>query len=324
MRPLNRVTLALGAGGARGYAHIGAIQALQGRGIEIVGIAGSSMGALVAGVHAAGKLDEFAQWAVSLSQRDVLRLLDVSFTAPGLIRAERVLDRVREILGDVLIEDLPVPLTAVATDLLARREVWIQRGRLDLAIRASIALPGILTPVMLNDRLLADGGLMDPVPVAPTASIAADAAIAVSLGGERQGVAEGAAVRESAEPRAMDEWVERIRRGAAQALDTELMRALVTRGRAADADAVPLVPVDSGFGELPAGLTRFEVMNRSIEAMQTLVTRYRLAGFPPDVLITVPRDACGTLDFHRAAAMIELGRTLTDRQLDALEADEPA
>lgn len=128
MRP-RRVSLVLGAGGARGYAHIGAIAELTERGYEIVAVAGSSMGALVGGLYAAGKLDEFAEWALGLSRRDVLRLVDVSVAGPGLARAERVMSTIRELVGDARIEDLAVPFTAVGTDLFDHREVWFQRGR---------------------------------------------------------------------------------------------------------------------------------------------------------------------------------------------------
>src|SRR3954468_13867645 len=131
-----RVALALGSGGARGYAHIGAIQVLEERGYEIVTIAGSSMGALVGGLCAAGKLPEYTEWVCGLSQFDVLRLLDLSLSAPGAIRAEKIFARVRELLDGVLIEDLPIPFTAVATDLAARKAVWFQRGPAQVAIRA--------------------------------------------------------------------------------------------------------------------------------------------------------------------------------------------
>ena len=181
----NRVALALGSGGARGYAHIGVINELQERGYEIVGIAGSSMGALVGGLQAAGKLDEFAEWAKSLTQRAVLRLLDPSITAAGVLRAEKILDAVRDILGEVTIEELPIPYTAVATDLIAGKSVWLQRGPVDEAIRASIAIPGVIIPHVLDGRLLADGGILDPLPMAPIAAVNADLTIAVSLSGQR-------------------------------------------------------------------------------------------------------------------------------------------
>ncbi len=268
-----RVSIVLGAGGARGYAHIGAIAVLAERGYEVVAVAGCSMGALVGGIFAAGELDGFAKWALGLHQRDVARLVDVaSPTEPGVVRARRVVDRVRELVGERRIEDLALPFTAVATDLLARREVWFQRGPLDVAIRASIAMPGIFTPVMVDGRLLADGGLLEPLPVAPTAAVPDDLTVAVALDGGRQ----------ASGPVAVDEA--------------------------------------EGPDVLPTGLGKFDVMTYALQAMQDVIGRVRLASFPPDVLVEVPRDACGTLDFHRAETMIELGRTLTVKALDEFEA----
>jgi NTE family protein len=179
-----RVALALGSGGARGYAHIGVIEELEAQGFDIVGIAGTSMGALVGGLYAAKQLTAYADWARSLSQRDVLRLLDPTITGPGMLRADKVISKVTELVGDVHIEDLGIPFTAIASDLTARKEVWFQRGRLDTAIRASIAIPGLITPVVMNGRLLADGGLMNPVPVVATAAIPCDVTVGVSLAGD--------------------------------------------------------------------------------------------------------------------------------------------
>lgn len=151
-----RTALALGSGGARGYAHIGVIKALQDRGCQIVCVAGSSMGALVGGVFAAGRLDGFTEWVLGLSRRGVLGQVDPSHTTAGVIRAERVLSNMAEFVGDRRIEDLPVRFTAVAVDLLAGREAWLAEGPLDRAIRASIGMPGIFTPVVMNGRLYVD------------------------------------------------------------------------------------------------------------------------------------------------------------------------
>jgi NTE family protein len=318
------VALALGSGGARGYAHIGAIQMLEERGYEIATIAGSSMGALVGGLRAADKLGEYTSWVRGLSQFDVLRLLDLSLSSPGAIRAERVFGRVRELLDGALIEDLPMPFTAVATDLAARKAVWFQRGPVHVAIRASIAIPGLFTPVMLNGRLLVDGGLMDPVPIAPTAAIGADVTVAVSLDGERRAAHEGTPTSETAEARPVEEWIDRFRRGASHLLESDMVKAITSRfGRAPDEGVVDLDDGDDPFEALPAGLSRFDVVNQSFEAMQSVLARYRLAGYAPDVLITVPKDACRSLDFHRAAEMIELGRSLTESALDAADLAPP-
>ena len=313
-----RCALALGAGGARGYAHIGVIEVLEERDFEIVNIAGSSMGALVGGLYAAGKLDAYTEWVTTLSQLDVLRLLDVSLTKPGMIRAEKLFARTRELLAGVQIEDLPIPFTAVASDLLAGKPIWFQRGPVETAVRASIAMPGVFTPLMLNGRVLVDGGLMDPVPVAPTAAAHADVTIAVDLGGDRAVSPDGAPARETAEARPIEEWAERFRHGAANVFDRDLVRSLLNRmgGQSGPDHDAPDVSAPDAQEAWPSGLGRFDVMNQSLEAMQRLLTRYRLAGDQPDVLISVPKDACRTLDFHRASDMIALGRELTIAALD--------
>ncbi|GAW51971.1 MULTISPECIES: patatin-like phospholipase family protein [unclassified Nocardioides] len=288
-----RVALALGSGGARGYAHIGAVEEIRARGHEIVAVAGSSMGALVGGLMCAGHLDEYTQWARSLSQRDVIRLLDPKWSAPGAIGAGRIFDEVERLVGGLQIEDLPVAFTAVATDLHARREVWFQRGPLTSALRASIAIPGVITPVVMNGRLLADGGLMNPVPIEPTAASAADLTVAISLQGARTAREPATPAREPAPSTWREELVERVRR---------------TVGRPAEPDSEPTL-LDQ--------LRISDVVGMSMDAMQGLITRYRMAGLPPDVLVTVPVGAARSLDFHRAAEMIELGRTLTAAALDA-------
>jgi NTE family protein len=316
-----RVALALGSGGARGYAHIGVINELHERGHEIVGIAGSSMGALVGGLEAAGKLDEYALWASSLTQRAVLRLLDPSITAAGVLRAEKILDAVRDILGDVTIESLPVPFTSVATDLLTGKSVWMQRGPVDDAIRASIAIPGVITPHLLDGRLLADGGILDPIPMAPVAAVVADATIAVSLGGD-----DPETHRSDHEPRASVEWFNRMWRSTSSLLDTKAARSLLETptgravlGRFVAGDEALDEPVHAEVVAVPK-LSGFEVMNRVIDIAQGALARHTLAAYPPDTLIEVPRTVCRSLDFHRAAEVIEVGQELASAALDALEA----
>ena len=324
----SRIALSLGSGGARGYAHIGVIEELEAQGHEIVGVAGTSMGALVGGLYAAGKLEEYSEWARSINQRELLRLLDVSWRAPGAIRGERIFARVQQILGDAMIEDFAIPFTAVATDLLARKEVWFQRGRADVALRASIALPTIFTPVMLNGRLLADGGMMNPLPIAPLSSLHADAVVAVDLTGVPEDAGQHP-VQETAEVLPESEWRDRFRRTASQVVDADLTRRLLARvGRGRDGEEdldlgdVPVeedpaeVPV-SPFGELPPKLRTLEVMELSLDALQSVVARYRLAGYPPDLTIRLPKNVARTLDFHRAAEMIELGRAATKEALAA-------
>ena len=298
-----RVALALGSGGARGYAHLGAIEVLRERGHQIVAIAGASMGALVGGLAAAGKDTQFAQWAQTLTRRDVAGYLDLTLTGPGLMRADRILEQVSQMLDGARIEDLPIPFTAVATDITARRPVWFQRGPVDVAIRASISIPGAFTPVVVNGRLLADGGLVNPVPIEPTAVIDAEITVAVSLTGPTAAGAAPAPLRESADGQAAGDWADRLR----SLTDRLRMGRQTATWRHADGDLL---------GELPAGLRTIDVVNLSLDTMTDLITRYRMASNPPDVLVEVPADACDVMDFHRAGEMIQLGRDLATAALD--------
>ncbi|BBX46065.1 patatin family protein [Mycobacterium cookii] len=317
-----RVALALGSGGARGYAHIGVIHELRDRGYQIAGIAGSSMGALVGGLQAADHLDEFADWARSLTQRAILRLLDPSIMAAGVLRAEKILDAVRDILGDVCIEELPIPYTAVATDLLTGKSVWLQRGPVDEAIRASIAIPGVIAPHVVGGRLLADGGILDPLPMAPIAAVNADLTIAVSLSGS-----ETIADSES-ESRLSTDWLNRMLRSTSALFDSASARSLFSRFGASDAEDVEAdvdetpEDVSDDEPEVPR-LGSFEVMNRTIDIAQAALARHTLAAYPPDLLIEVPRSACRSLEFHRAAEVIEIGRELATQALDNLDWPPP-
>ncbi len=167
--PVDRpIALALGAGGARGLAQIGVIEVLEERGFRIAATSGSSSGALVGGIHAAGRLREFDERLRRMSRRDFLRLLDPGWRGSGLLRGRRLVDAMREVVGDPLIEDLPVAFTAVAVDLKRQREVWLQRGPLWDAVRASFAIPGLFTPHTVGGRSLVDGGLLAPLPIAAT------------------------------------------------------------------------------------------------------------------------------------------------------------
>ena len=320
-----RVALALGSGGARGYAHIGVINELRSRGYEVVGITGSSMGALVGGVYAAGSLDEFTEWAQTLTQRAMLRLLDPSISAAGVLRAGKILDAVRDMLGDATIENLPIPFTAVATDLIAGKSVWLQRGPVDSAIRASIAIPGIVAPHVLDGRLLADGGILDPLPMAPIASVNADITIAVSLSGTDTDLrAEDASGLETTATR---ERLNRLLRSTSALLETPTARSVLSRFGTSTENASATEDYDADIyevGDAPMPkLGSFAVMNRTIEIAQAALARHQLAAYPPDLLIEIPRSTCRSLDFHRADEVIGVGRELTARALDSLsDADD--
>lgn len=226
------VALTLGSGGARGYAHIGAIEVLQERGYNIIAISGCSMGALIGGMFAAGKMQDYKDWVTGLGQFDMLKLLDVTFTSVGAIRGEKVFSIVREILGDTRIEDLPIAYTAVATDLLAHKEIWFQEGPLDRAIRASIAIPSVVTPLVLDGRVLVDGALLNPLPIIPTISAHADLVVAVNLSGEdeqRRRIPDAAFATDDDAASDMDEWVDAIRDKASRWFDWDTLKSLTSR-----------------------------------------------------------------------------------------------
>ncbi len=300
-------------------------RALEERGLKVVTVAGTSMGALVGGMLAAGRLEEYAEWACALRQRDVLRMMSPRLSSAGMVNADRLLESLAPIFEDVNIEDLDIPFTAVATDLAARREVWFQRGPLRAAVRASIAIPGVFSPVMLNGRILVDGGLTNPVPLDPTAGVPSDLTIAVSLTGPRvrevEPVGHGSVlVGESAEPQRFEEWRHRLKRTRAifGRAEGELPDPLQDSVQ----DSLP-DPVQErtawGTEPLPSELGLFDVTAQSFEAMQAVVGRFRMAAMPADVHVTIPVDAARSLDFHKAPELIKLGWDLTMRALDAAE-----
>ncbi|MBU6246204.1 MAG: patatin-like phospholipase family protein [Xanthomonadaceae bacterium] len=275
------VALALGAGGAKGLAHIGVIEEIESAGYEISAIAGSSMGALIGGIYAMGKLDVYRDWVSTLAKLDVLRLLDWTFSGGGLIKGEKIIGTLRELIGDVHIEDLPLAYTAVATDLEREREVWLTRGSLFEAIRASIAIPTIFRPHRLGGRLLLDGALLNPVPVTPLIRERADYLFAVSV--------DGPAESARGEP------------GPGQAPDDEGHRGGLGEWLG------KLLPVGSGTPR-QAAPGALELLNQSMDLMQANLSRLRLAAYAPDLLIQMPRDASTAFEFHRAKELIELGR----------------
>ncbi len=308
-----RVAVALGAGGARGYAHIGVLDVIAERGHEVVTIAGTSMGALVGGMAAAGKLPAYTDWARSLTQTQVLRLLDPTISGAGAIRGERVISKVREILDGARIEECAIPFTAVATDLNNRREVWFQHGPVVTAIRASIAIPSVITPVVVGGRLLVDGGLMNPVPITPTAATLSDLVVAVSLQGrERHGPVADTPHEPATPVRTPHEATTGTWRSLASRLSTLRDELLPD-----EEEPERLQDDPWRYHQAPKDVTTADVFNRSFDTMAALITRYRLASSPPDVLVHIPVDSCRTMEFHRAAEMIALGRDLARKAFDA-------
>ncbi|GAB4170990.1 MAG: patatin-like phospholipase family protein [Rhodocyclaceae bacterium] len=287
------VSLVLGSGGARGLAHIGVIEYLNARGYDIRSIAGTSIGAVIGGIYAAGELETYTRWVTALSRTDVLRLLDLAFSRSGLVKGDRIIGVLRKLVGDRNIEDLPVAFTAVATDVRDQKEVWLSRGPLFDAIRASIAIPTFFTPHAHGGRLLLDGGLVNPVPIAPTLKDPTDLTVAVMTGARPlpeldRAPTQTARSEEAGEySRRIAGFIDRLRRSQGSG------------------------PQRSGVEEM--GM--IELLLRSTETMQNTIARLKMAAYSPDRVVEIPRNACGFLEFHRAREMIELGRREAERVL---------
>ncbi|WP_028238846.1 patatin-like phospholipase family protein [Stutzerimonas azotifigens] len=328
-----KVALVLGSGGARGYAHIGAIEELESRGYQIGCIAGCSMGAVIGGIHAAGKLALYREWIESLDYLDLLRLLDLSFSL-GAIRGDKVFGRIREIVGDIAIEDLPIPFTAVATDLTNQQEVWFQEGSLHQAMRASAAIPSLFTPVIQGNRMLVDGGLLNPLPIVPVVSSHCDMIVAVNLNAtnhkryplpviERPPAAKGRFDLMVDTLSARLPFWKRDTGLELLADATVVDEAPLSEQPPAAPEPTPSSPKSAEGSHVvdvagPASL--LELVNHSFEVMQTSLAQYKIAGYPPDVLINVPRRACRFFEFYKAEELILLGRIIARDALDHYEA----
>ena len=308
------VSLVLGSGGARGNAHIGVIEELLERDYKIISVAGCSMGALVGGVFAAGKLDAYKEWATSRSYFDILRLVDLSFDAFGLIQGDRVFAIIKDLVGPCRIEELPLSYTAVATDLSNQKEIWFQEGDLFEAMRASIAIPSLFSPVVKGERVLVDGGLLNPVPIIPTVSDHADIIVAVNLsappltrGGEES---EPPLYRDQAG--FMDEW------NAGTAIGKAGMEA-DKKEVASPPESKASEPLSKRHEKRNNQIGRLEMIYQSVEVMQSHLTQYKIAGYPPDVLIEIPKSSCRFFEFHRAQEMVDIGREAAKHVLDHYE-----
>lgn len=316
-----RVALVLGSGGARGYAHIPVINELVARGHDIVAVGGCSMGALIGGYYAAGKLDDFTEMALGLSQADLIRLADPALTEPGFLGLKRVSHMLAEILGPTLIEELPMPYTAVATDLLNRREVWFTEGSLYAAIRASISIPVAFTPVRIAGRVLVDGGILNPLPLETVTWTNADVTVAVSLLERELTALHASSTEEPAkqiESRQLEPRPIEPKHGALDRWEGSWLGALVRRMAPQRPEVAPGVPLDDAFEPLPKGLTSVDVMMKALDAMQSVISTARTGVHPPDVLVKVPAERFDVSDFHRCRAIMDLGLELAVEEFDRM------
>jgi NTE family protein len=284
------VSLVLGSGGARGLAHIGVIEQLTRDGFEIKAIAGSSMGALIGGIYATGKLDVYTKWVTALQRSDVIRLLDLSFGRNGLIKGDRIIKVLQSLIGDANIEELPIRFTAVATDLEDEKAVWFDDGPLFDAIRASIAIPTIFTPHQYRGRQFLDGSLVNPIPIEPTLKDGNGLTIAVNLSGMSTAVAKPKRSRPAQENHLRTTRQQRI----AQFVD-DLKQRLEWRSQ----DTLSLL----------------DIIIKSMSIMESTLVQSQLKAYAPDLVIDIPKNACNFYEFHRAGELIALGKRRTEAAL---------
>lgn len=289
------ISLVLGSGGARGLAHIGVIRWLEEQHYEIQSISGSSIGALIGGLYACGKLDQYENWLKGLSKTEIIGLLDIAWDRSGLIKGEKLMRFLETLIGNPNIEDLPIPFTAVATDIHHEKEVWFQKGSLLEAMRASFSLPMIFMPHKYKGYTLIDGGVLNPIPIAPTFGQNSDLTIAVNLGGKPQVKQDSIPSKTQSIQGLEEDWFADL---------NDLVSAIKTYF---SQEEPPI--------KTPFSWDVYDISNKAFDSMQNSIARQQLAAYPPDITIEIPRNACGMLEFTMVTQMVELGYTTCAKTL---------
>ena len=298
------IGIALGSGAARGWSHVGVLQALAEQGIEPDIVCGCSMGALVGAAYVAGELDTLDKRARSMNWREIVRFLDIDLTNGGLIEGKRIMSFMKTLKEDAPIESFEIPFAAIATDLLTGREIWLQQGSIVDAVRASMAMPGLFSPVKLNGKWLLDGALVNPVPVSACRALGADIIIAVNLNGGLVGKHTHPSLAEKMQENTTSTGMD-ILDGLFKEVPSSISKSLKK-----------IVP-----DLLMSGSTTpsyFDVSASAINIMQDQITRSRLAGEPPHIMFTPQLSDLGILEFNRAEEAIAEGRNSVRRSLPIL------
>lgn len=276
-----KVALVLSGGGARGIAHIGAIEELEQQGFQIHSIAGTSMGAVVGGVYAAGKMKEYKEWMCTLDRQKVLNLIDFTLSTQGLIKGDRVFARMKEFIPDTHIEDFPIDFAAIAADIIHHKEVIFRTGSMYDAIRASVAIPSVITPVKTNGTVLVDGGVMNNIPVNRVKRIDGDILIVVNVNADIP--VEKPVVTAQEEKQNRRAYLQKIR---------EFQQHLYKVHPKSKTEKM-------GY---------FNLIDKTISTMTYQMGRMMLERYTPDVLVEVSRNTCSTFDFYKAEELVETGR----------------
>jgi NTE family protein len=290
-----KIALVLSGGGARGIAHIGVIEELEKRGYEITSIAGTSMGAVVGGMYAAGKLEKYKEWMCSLDKRKVFSLVDFTFSADGIVKGDKVLDAIKEFVPDTNIEDLKIAYSATAADIENHKEIVYRSGSLYEAIRASIAIPMVITPVIKNGAIIVDGGVLNNLPISNVKRNKGDLLVAVYVNANVPPVKLKVSKKEEKEKKSvyfkkLNEFYEQL-------------------------NIISPKPKKEKIGY-------FTLIDKAIVSASLQLVQLAIEKNPPDILVNISRDTCGTYDFYRAEELVEIGRQSAIKTLEEFEKEE--
>lgn len=297
------VSLAMGSGGARGFAHIGVIEILKEEGFVIDNVAGSSMGACVGGIYCAGKLEPFKDWVLKLNKRETFRLMDFTMSTQGVLKGQKVLDHLKTILGEIRIEDFDIPYTAIATDVITKEEVWMRKGDLYSVIRASSSIPTLMMPAKMGDRLLVDGGVLNPLPIEPLMPKRSDLLVAVNINAFPENHTRHREVE-------LDQGFNSdVSDAEAKAYTTRMVntvRSWLNMSRTEE-------PTDK---QQDNALSYLGMLNKTFDFMQDKMCEQSVNLYKPDIVVNIPREVGTTLEFYRAKEMIEEGRNAARKAVD--------
>jgi NTE family protein len=276
-----KVSLVLSGGGARGTAHIGVIEELEKQGFEIVSISGTSMGALVGAIYSIGKMEEYKNWIYSLDKLDVFKLIDFTFSSQGLVKVDRVFKKMKEFIPDKNIEDLKIHYTAIATDITNKKEVVFTKGSIYEAVRASIAIPTVFTPVKIENSILVDGGVINNVPINHVKRTKGDILIVVHVNADVPVYMPSISIDE--ENKRQSKYRTKIEK-----FQNELNK---TNSKTKNEK-----------------LGYFKLINKTVGLLTYQISKMTIEKYPPDILINISRNSCGTFDFYKAEELVEIGR----------------
>jgi NTE family protein len=300
------ISLALGSGGARGYAHIGVIETIEKKGYEIKSIAGSSMGALIGGLYAVGKLEEYKQWVLNLDYYDIYKLLGISLVDGGLVDAEKVFDKIKTFIGDVLIEELPIQYKAVATELNTQEIVVFEKGKLIDAIRASIAIPTIFIPVYKDDKILVDGGVLNPLPLNLISQDETDLKIAVNLDANIKNtytieIPKKQLSREEILYNQFNDLLNKAESLLPKKLPQELRDV-------ADKYRLSWLRNKKKKKQQEIKHDISSILRMTLDSAQSVLSKYYIQNHKADIIIEISRESCAFYEFTKAYQMIEIGK----------------